>query len=590
MALTSTERVQRHRARKRAALAASDMTRFLFPELAPAPANTAPIAEPRQRETTAAARASSRETSRNHRERKRVARMAGKLATPGSPDRPDVPGLMAWLTSSLKVSQGRMAGEPFKVLPWQAEFLTRALAPKVFDAALSMGRGNGKSTFVASVMAAALVGPLRQPRGEILLVASSFAQARVVFEHLRYFIEPWIAARALDWKIDDSSQRASIMHKPTGARARCIGSDPKRAHGLAPYFAILDEPAQWPANTGARMLAAIETAAGKVPGSRRWSIGTRHDDSEHWFSKLLRGSADYAMVYAGDIEDPHNPEQWEDANPSLDAMPDLRERIEAESSKAKQDPDRLASFKALRLNGGVADVQHRALLDADVWARIESDREGGEFVRGEGEYVLGVDLGGGAAMSAFAGYWLDSGRVEAIAAFPREPDLRARGIADGVGNLYERMAERGELFRSGTHAVDLVSIFASIRDRWGLPICLVADRWKARDLQEAWTRAKLPVPTGLVWRGQGYKDGGEDVASFRRAVLEGHVSPSRNLLLRAAMREARTVADLSRNEKLAKSTEGGRRARARDDAAAAAILAVAVGYRKLVREGRDGNG
>ena len=52
-----------------------------------------------------------------------------------------------------------------------------------------------------------------------------------------------------------------------------------------------------------------------------------------------------------------------------------------------------------------------------------------------------------------------------------------------------------------------------------------------------------------------------------------------SLLMRAAMREAVTVSDPAGNAKLAKHTEGGRRSRARDDAAAASILAVSVGIR-----------
>ena len=46
------------------------------------------------------------------------------------------------------------------------------------------------------------------------------------------------------------------------------------------------------------------------------------------------------------------------------------------------------------------------------------------------------------------------------------------------------------------------------------------------------------------------------------------------------MREARSIADPAGNEKLCKATEGGRRLRARDDAVAAAILAVAEGSRR----------
>ena len=75
-------------------------------------------------------------------------------------------------------------------------------------------------------------------------------------------------------------------------------------------------------------------------------------------------------------------------------------------------------------------------------------------------------------------------------------------------------------------------------------------------------------------------DGGVDLEAFRRSCLSGKVTPEVSLLLRSAMREARSIADPAGNEKLCKATEGGRRLRARDDAAAAAILAVAEGSRR----------
>ena len=46
------------------------------------------------------------------------------------------------------------------------------------------------------------------------------------------------------------------------------------------------------------------------------------------------------------------------------------------------------------------------------------------------------------------------------------------------------------------------------------------------------------------------------------------------------------MSDPSGNEKLAKAAEGGRRVRAKDDAVAAAILAVAEGRRRADRQAR----
>ena len=95
----------------------------------------------------------------------------------------------------------------------------------------------------------------------------------------------------------------------------------------------------------------------------------------------------------------------------------------------------------------------------------------------------------------------------------------------------------------------------------------------------------LTMPTSQAARrwylaGKANKDGGEDVRDFRRAVLDGHVRAPESLLLRSALSEARVITDAAGNSKLAKKTEGGRRNLARDDAAAAAILAISEGYRR----------
>ena len=89
-------------------------------------------------------------------------------------------------------------------------------------------------------------------------------------------------------------------------------------------------------------------------------------------------------------------------------------------------------------------------------------------------------------------------------------------------------------------------------------------------------------PAAFSARGMGYQDGAADVRAFRRACADSRVVPVPSLLLRSAMAEARTISDPAGNAKLSKGSQGGRRLRARDDAAAAAILAVAAGVRRQV--------
>ena len=75
----------------------------------------------------------------------------------------------------LTLTHGAKAGNPFKLLAWQRAFVKGAFKRKVSRAALSVPRGPGKTTLLAAVAAAAVDGPLRVPRGEVVVVASALA-------------------------------------------------------------------------------------------------------------------------------------------------------------------------------------------------------------------------------------------------------------------------------------------------------------------------------------------------------------------------------------------------------------------------------
>ena len=488
-------------------------------------------------------------------------------------------GALLTYLSGLTITQGRLAGQPFKVLPWQRRFVRGAFAPGVQSAALSVGRGNGKTALLSGIAAATLDGPLAMPRSETIIVASSFEQARIGFEHVIAFMGDKLADRNR-WKIWDTAQQARIEDRQTGARVRCIGSDPRRAHGLSPVLVLADEPAQWPESTGDKMVSALRTAAGKQPHSRFVALGTRPADPEHWFSKALVGSADYAQCHAADPADPKFQRRtWTKANPSLAHMPDLEAAIRAEAAQARRDPSLLASLGALRLNLGTDDAEVQTLLGTVLWQEIEG------AVARAGPCVWGVDLGTSAAQSAIAGYWPETGRLECLAAFPAEPGLADRGLRDGVGGLYAECARRGELLILGQRTADILALLQAARERFGRPGRIVADRWREAELRDALSLAGIPLAS-FETRGMGFRDGAEDVRGFRRGCADGRVIPIPSLLLRSAMAGARTVSDPAANSKLAKGSQGGRRSRARDDAAAAAILAVAAGIRQPVKRKR----
>ena len=145
----------------------------------------------------------------------------------------------------LTVTQGQGIGDPLKLLPWERKFVKGAFSTSG-DAALSVGRGNGKTTLIAGIGSAAVDddGPLVQPRAETVIVASSFDQGKIDFNHILAFLteKGHDLQNRKHWRVQDSVNKAVIENRQNKAVIKCIGSDPKRAHGLAPLLVIADEP------------------------------------------------------------------------------------------------------------------------------------------------------------------------------------------------------------------------------------------------------------------------------------------------------------------------------------------------------------
>ena len=336
-------------------------------------------------------------------------------------------------------------------------------------------------------------------------------------------------------------------------------------------------------NVSQKLYNSLRTGLGKIPNARLLAIGVRPMADTHWFNRLLSGDADYALEYSATEKDkPDDPNTWAKANPSLEFMPALKEEIESECVLAMRDSAELASFKALRLNTGTQDIVESILLEAGTWREIERPiLESGE------RYILGLDLGTSFSMSAAAAC-NDSMALDSFAVFPEIPTLVERGLKDGVADLYTRMAERGELLQRGRNVSSIKELLRECLKRWGQPIAVVIDRWRADELTQILFEMQSDENEKLrfhkceiITRGMGFKDGSADVRAFQKAVVSGRIHVKKSLLLRSAMGEARLLGDPAGNQKLAKRTEAGRRRRAKDDAVAASILAVSEGSRRF---------
>lgn len=161
--------------------------------------------------------------------------------------RMSLPRLATDFLTGLTLAGGDHDGQPFTVLPWERRFIRGAFRA-AGDSALTVGRGNGESALVAGIAAAVVdpVGPSHGRRREVVCVAASFDQSRIIIEDVLALLrERHDLDDRATWRKQDSANRATLGFRESGCRIRCIGSDPGRAHGLRPALALLDEPSQW---------------------------------------------------------------------------------------------------------------------------------------------------------------------------------------------------------------------------------------------------------------------------------------------------------------------------------------------------------
>ena len=482
--------------------------------------------------------------------------------------------------STLSVPTGRLAGTPVKLAPYQKQFIEGAFAPGINVGALSVGRGNGKSTLSAALALAELLGKLSDAsEREILIAAKTQQQAQIAWHYVASFI------RTLP---DDVQAAITIRRQPRfeiqfdddkGPHIiRAISADGKSALGTSPTIAILDERGHWPLAQGDELEAALLTGLAKRDG-KALIISTSASSDSHPFSLWLDREA------PGVYRQEHRPEPGlapDDVASLIVANPGTKhgigptlDRLKADAALAlERGGSALSRFRLLSRNERVQEDNRDILLSLDDWLNCETP----DLPPRAGPCVIGLDLGGSASMSAASYFWPETGRLESYGTFPGNPSLEARGQADAVGDLYIQMAQRRELFTLGDRTVPIVEWIEGVLRRAVAEnvVAIVADRFKHSEVGEALEKAGNRAP--VVWRGMGFRDGSEDVERLRRHVFDGRVRSAESYLLRHAFAESVVLTDPAGNCKPAKG-----RAMGRIDAACSTMLAVAEGARILSR-------
>ncbi len=466
-------------------------------------------------------------------------------------------------------------------MPFQTRFLRRALAPGVDTAALSLPRGNGKSTLVAHLAQRFLTpgDPLHVAGAESHIIAASIGQARrTVFKQLRGMI-----GDDSEYRVAESVNNCHVDHKATKTRLSILAAKGKTAQGLVDVpFVFADEPGAWEVVGGQLVWDALETALGKPDSAMRiMLIGTLAPLGipGHWWHSLISdgpgGNRHVAALYG-------NPDKWDSwpelrrCNPLMSRFPKSRAVLMRERDKARADTRLKARFLSYRLNVPTAD-ESATLLTVEDWQQATARK----VPPREGPFLAGIDLGAGRAWSAAVALW-QSGRMEALAVAPGIPDIAAQERRDRVpAGTYARLVANGTLtVAEGLRVPPPRLLIERIGDTWGSPASIICDRFRVSELKDC---CKHPV-TERVTR---WSEAAADVRALRKMAKDGPLScpPECRDLVTASLAVATVKNDDQGNCRIEKR---GTNNTARDDVAQA--LALAAGAWDRASKYRPGGG
>ena len=477
----------------------------------------------------------------------------------------DLEGWRGWAESELVIPSGPLRGRPFKIDDWQFDFLLDAHTAR--ESGLSVARKNGKSGLIAAYLLGYLDGPLNFEdfRGVVCSVTGELAK------ELRLAMR--LTAEASGLEIDDrSTPTPGQIFGRNGSQVKFLASDKATGHAIGADIALIDEAGLLGEDKRELWNAILTSTSGRDGRLMCISIQALGP----MFAELRDRAEDVAVAWheyttplGMAIDDPAG---WALSNPGLASGIKSESYMVDMARRALSSPADQPSFRAYDLNQP-QEPGVEPLCTLSDW--LGCIRPPDQLPPRAGGCVVGIDLGGSSSMCALVAFWPSTGRAEAFAAFPAIPGLVERGKADGVGNLYARMEDRGEL---RTYPGRVTPIAPFLEDCAGAlegehVIVAGADRFRRAEALQA--MADAGVSWSMEWRGQGAAataDGSHDVRAFQRYVLRSYWAMVESLVFESAVSKSQIRRDGAGNPALERATTRGR-----IDVCQAAVIAAGLG-------------
>lgn len=436
----------------------------------------------------------------------------------------------AWPTW-FRHTEGRWAGKPFHLAPWQAAIVRLLIGWKTEDGFrlfrrlfLWIGRKNGKTEFLAALSVLFFVCD-REMGGQAYAMARNENQAKLVFEKAKTMIRlsPVFAERVQAFK-------KSLFVPELWARFEVLSGNAEGKHGLSASVIAGDEMHEWKDGTLYTTLHQSIAARdqpielyGSTAGFKGAGYGwTLWQECVSIAGGSLDDATALVVIFAAEPDDDWTDESvWRRANPNLGVSPKL-EYLRAECAKAKDNPRLENDFKRYHLNQWTEQIVR--WLSLVRWDACASDpaawKSFADALRGR-KCFGGLDLSSVADLTALV--WVfppieaeERWKVLVRLWCPAE-SIALRARRDRVP--YDLWAQAGAIRETDGNVVDYgaiegqVKADAEIFDVQGLAI----DRWNATG-----TAIRLADDgCNVVMFGQGYASMSAPSKEWERLVVAG---------------------------------------------------------------------
>lgn len=464
--------------------------------------------------------------------------------------------VIAFIETYCYVPEGDLMGQKVQLLGFQKKFIYEVYDNPVPTkvAILSMARKNAKTSTIAFLVLAHLVGPEAFPNSRIVSGALSREQAAEVFEVAYKTV---LNSPELMNVVRIIPSRKRLVGLPRNVEYSALSADAKTNHGKSPIVAIIDEVGQVRGPTS-DFIDSISTAQAAYKNSLIFYISTQAPTDADLFSIMIDTAIKHPRpsvvchVYCADPNaEIMNEEQWHKANPALGvfrSLPDVREQAE----KALYTPGFEPTFRNLVLNQRVDSTA--TWLSRTVWEANADPVTLPERI--EAAYA-GLDLSRSRDLTAFVLIWEQEGkwRIKPYFWMP-EDTIEARSKEDH--QPYAEWANAGLIRLTPGKTVNFAHVIADIVEIIAriASLTIAYDRYKIEDFKSRCEELGVSLP--LVEFGQGFRDMTIAIEAVEDVLLNQGAAHGKNEVLTMCVRNAKIVRDDAGGRKISKTRSIGR--------------------------------